>query len=87
MTFRKTTLLAALLSATALSAQAADLRVALQSDPDILDPDPGRSFVGRIVFTALCMSVMLHKKFAASQWLSVVCLMAGVSLPARRRRG
>ncbi|WP_282026363.1 ABC transporter substrate-binding protein [Limimaricola cinnabarinus] len=54
MTFRKTTLLAALLSATALSAQAADLRVALQSDPDILDPDPGRSFVGRIVFTALC---------------------------------
>lgn len=54
MTFRKTTLLAALLSATALSAQAADFRFALESDPDILDPDQSRTFVGRIVYTALC---------------------------------
>ncbi len=54
MTFKKTTLLAALLSATALSAQAADLRFALESDPDILDPDQSRTFVGRIVYTALC---------------------------------
>ena len=54
MTFRKTTLLAALLSATALSAQAADFRFALESDPDVLDPDQSRTFVGRIVYTALC---------------------------------
>ncbi|EYD70439.1 ABC transporter substrate-binding protein [Limimaricola hongkongensis] len=54
MTFRKTTLLAALLSATALSAQAADFRFALESDPDILDPDQSRTFVGRIVYTSLC---------------------------------
>lgn len=54
MNIRKTTLLAALLSATALSAQAADFRFALESDPDILDPDQSRTFVGRIVYTALC---------------------------------
>ena len=54
MTFRKTTLLAALLSATALSAQAADFRFASESDPDVLDPDQSRTFVGRIVYTALC---------------------------------
>ena len=54
MTFRKTTLLAALLSATALSAQAADFRFALESDPDVLDPDQSRTFVGRIVYAALC---------------------------------
>ncbi|KKK75987.1 hypothetical protein LCGC14_2868220 [marine sediment metagenome] len=54
MTFRKTTLLAALLSATAFSAQAADFRFALESDPDVLDPDQSRTFVGRIVYAALC---------------------------------
>ncbi|QDY70981.1 ABC transporter substrate-binding protein [Qingshengfaniella alkalisoli] len=54
MKFRETTLLAALLSATALGAQAQDLRIALQSDADVLDPDQSRTFVGRIVYTALC---------------------------------
>ncbi len=54
MNLTKTTLLAALLGATALSAQAADFRFALESDPDILDPDQSRTFVGRIVYTALC---------------------------------
>jgi len=33
---------------------AADLRVALQDDPDVLDPHLARTFVGRIVFTSLC---------------------------------
>ena len=54
MTLKKTTMLAALLAATAMSAQAADLRFALESDPDILDPDQSRTFVGRIVYTSLC---------------------------------
>ncbi|MEZ5843675.1 MAG: ABC transporter substrate-binding protein [Hyphomicrobiaceae bacterium] len=33
---------------------AADLRIGLQEDPDILDPHEARTFVGRIVFNALC---------------------------------
>lgn len=54
MTLMKLTLAAALLGATTLGAQAADLRIALQSDADVLDPDQSRTFVGRIVYTALC---------------------------------
>lgn len=50
----KTPLLAALMTATALSAQAGDMRIALQSDADVLDPDQSRTFVGRIVYAALC---------------------------------
>lgn len=38
----------------ALPAAAADLRIGLQDDPDVLDPDQSRSFVGRIVYTSLC---------------------------------
>ena len=51
---RKLSLTAILLGATALGAQAQDLRIALQSDADVLDPDQSRTFVGRIVYTALC---------------------------------
>lgn len=40
--------------AMAIQAQAADLRIGLESDPDALDPDKSRTFVGRIVFTAMC---------------------------------
>ncbi|MEO3999316.1 ABC transporter substrate-binding protein [Mesorhizobium sp. CAU 1732] len=36
------------------TASAADLRIALQDDPDVLDPHRARTFVGRIVFTSLC---------------------------------
>jgi len=35
-------------------AQAADLRIGLQEDPDLLDPDQSRTFVGRIVYASLC---------------------------------
>lgn len=45
-------LTAALLASSA--AMAADLRIALQDDPDVLDPHMARTFVGRIVFTSLC---------------------------------
>jgi peptide/nickel transport system substrate-binding protein len=54
MTLTKMTLAAALLGATTLGAQAADLRIALQSDADVLDPDQSRTFVGRIVYTSMC---------------------------------
>lgn len=38
----------------ATSASAADLRIGLQEDPDVLDPDQSRTFVGRIVYASLC---------------------------------
>src|SRR5438270_9854341 len=44
--------LAAYLVSGALTAQT--LRVGLAEDPDVLDPTLARSFVGRIVFAALC---------------------------------
>ena len=47
-------LLALMLGAAALGAQAQTLRVGLAEDPDVLDPTLARSFVGRVVFTALC---------------------------------
>lgn len=57
MTHLKTALITAILSATALSASpghAKDLRIALQSDADVLDPDQSRTFVGRIVYASMC---------------------------------
>ena len=38
----------------ASSAHAQTLRIGLAEDPDVLDPTLARSFVGRIVFSALC---------------------------------
>ncbi|MDX1821832.1 MAG: ABC transporter substrate-binding protein [Paracoccaceae bacterium] len=54
MTIRKLT--TALLASVAMttSAFAADLRIGLQEDPDALDTDQARTFVGRIVFESLC---------------------------------
>lgn len=54
MTLKKTLAVATLLAGSAMSAQAADIKIALQSDADVLDPDQSRTFVGRIVYTALC---------------------------------
>ncbi len=50
----KRPLLAALLLAAAALAQAQTLRIGLAEDPDVLDPTLARSFVGRIVFAAMC---------------------------------
>jgi peptide/nickel transport system substrate-binding protein len=47
-------LLALLLSVLAAAASAQNLRVGLAEDPDVLDPTLARTFVGRIVFSALC---------------------------------
>ena len=48
----KKTLAAAALLLVGL-AQAQTLRVGLAEDPDVLDPTLARSFVGRLVFSAL----------------------------------
>ncbi len=48
------TLLALLLLIGAAQAHAQNLRIGLREDPDILDPSLARSYVGRIVFAALC---------------------------------
>src|SRR5215510_9223774 len=42
------------LAAVQASAAAQTLRIGLQEDPDRLDPAQGGTFVGRIVFAALC---------------------------------
>ncbi|AXW88352.1 ABC transporter substrate-binding protein [Lonsdalea britannica] len=38
----------------ATTAQAVELRIGLQDDPDVLDPAQSRTFVGRIIYTSLC---------------------------------
>ncbi|WP_299502610.1 ABC transporter substrate-binding protein [uncultured Roseobacter sp.] len=48
------TLTTAALALLATGVMAQDLRIALQSDADILDPDQSRTFVGRIVYASMC---------------------------------
>ena len=64
-------LLAALLLGTAALAQAQSLRIGLAEDPDVLDPTLARTFVGRIVFTALC-----DKLFDVDDKLAIVPQLA-----------
>src|SRR3954464_14806858 len=42
------------LATLAAVANAQTLRIGLAEDPDALDPDQARTFVGRIVFAGLC---------------------------------
>jgi peptide/nickel transport system substrate-binding protein len=53
------------------SAQAQHLRIGLAEDPDILDPTMARTFVGRIVFSALC-----DKLFDLDEKLNIVPMLA-----------
>lgn len=64
-------LLALGLAAAALAAQAQTLRIGLAEDPDVLDPSLARSFVGRVVFAALC-----DKLFDIDEKLNVVPQLA-----------
>ena len=48
------TLFALLGTAAFTAASAQTVRVGLAEDPDVLDPDLGRTYVGRIVFASLC---------------------------------
>ena len=43
-----------LVGATGATAQGQTLRIAINNDPDILDPTLSRTFVGTAVMTALC---------------------------------
>jgi peptide/nickel transport system substrate-binding protein len=49
-----TAVVLAFLAALALAQQPGTLRIGLAEDPDILDPDLARTYVGRIVFESLC---------------------------------
>ncbi len=59
------------LLALAGAAQAQTLRVGLAEDPDVLDPTLARSFVGRVVFSALC-----DKLFDIDEKLNIVPQLA-----------
>jgi peptide/nickel transport system substrate-binding protein len=47
-------LIAGFVSSLTWSASASELRIALNEDPDLLDPAQGGSFVGREIFIAMC---------------------------------
>ena len=62
---------AAALALACFGAAAQTLRVGLAEDPDVLDPTLARSFVGRVVFTALC-----DKLFDIDEKLAIVPQLA-----------
>jgi peptide/nickel transport system substrate-binding protein len=63
--------LAIVATLTAGAAQAQQLRIGLREDPDILDPTLARTYVGRIVFAALC-----DKLFDINERLEIVPQLA-----------
>lgn len=65
------TVLALALAFSAATAQSQTLRIGLAEDPDILDPTRARTFVGRIVFAALC-----DKLFDLDEKLNIVPMLA-----------
>lgn len=62
---------AAALLAAATAAPAQTLRIGLAEDPDVLDPTLARTFVGRVVFAALC-----DKLFEVDEKLNIVPMLA-----------
>ena len=64
-------LLLSLLPMWPLAASAQTLRVGLAEDPDVLDPSLARTFVGRVVFAALC-----DKLFDLDEKLNIVPQLA-----------
>ncbi len=60
-----------LLALAPLTLSAQTLRIGLAEDPDVLDPSLARSFVGRVVFTALC-----DKLFDIDEKLAIVPQLA-----------
>src|SRR5689334_25239630 len=73
MAVRLARLLFTLVSTCALCAvaHAQTLRIGLAEDPDVLDPTLARTFVGRIVFSALC-----DKLFDIDEKLNIVPQLA-----------
>ena len=75
MTVRFSVLCAALLCGAvafpSLASAQSQLRIGLAEDPDVLDPSFGRTYVGRIVFAALC-----DKLFDIDEKLNIVPQLA-----------
>ena len=71
MRLRRLLLVVACLLTLAAGANAQTLRIGLAEDPDVLDPTLARSFVGRIVFSALC-----DKLFDIDEKLAIVPQLA-----------
>jgi len=69
--FRRLMLALGCVLALAADASAQTLRIGLAEDPDVLDPTLARSFVGRIVFSALC-----DKLFDIDEKLDIVPQLA-----------
>jgi peptide/nickel transport system substrate-binding protein len=67
----RSTLCALAFALAPLALQAQTLRVGLAEDPDVLDPTLARTFVGRIVFAALC-----DKLFDVDEKLNIVPQLA-----------
>jgi peptide/nickel transport system substrate-binding protein len=71
MNHRSKSLLGALLLAAASTTHAQALRIGLAEDPDVLDPTLARTFVGRIVFAALCDKLLeIDEKLAIQPQLA-----------------
>jgi peptide/nickel transport system substrate-binding protein len=71
-TLRLAAIIAALAMSSVASAQAeTTLRIGLAEDPDMLDPSLGRTYVGRIVFSAFC-----DKLFDIDEKLNIVPQLA-----------
>ena len=71
-TFRLAVTAAAFAMSVVASAQAqTTLRIGLAEDPDMLDPSLGRTYVGRIVFSAFC-----DKLFDIDEKLNIVPQLA-----------
>lgn len=73
MTMFRRIAVALLLAASALPLQAGaqNLRIGLREDPDIMDPTLARTFVGRIVFAAVC-----DKLFDINERLEIIPQLA-----------
>ena len=67
----KRSMLAVLLAIAAGTSSGQTLRVGLAEDPDVLDPTLARTFVGRIVFAALCDKLLdIDEKLAIQPQLA-----------------
>src|SRR6188508_3411 len=69
--FRRCALIVVCALLSVINAHAQTLRIGLAEDPDVLDPTLARSFVGRIVFAALC-----DKLFDIDEKLNIVPQLA-----------
>src|ERR1700682_3957440 len=71
ITRARVTLFAAIATIATVPGYAQTLRFGLAEDPDVLDPTLARTFVGRVVFAALC-----DKLFDVDEKLNIVPQLA-----------